>query len=183
MKLRRTVITALLAAFLSILCPLSVGLGGVPVSLGTFCMCLLALVIDRRCALMALMLYVLLGAVGLPVFAGFSGGAHVLVGPTGGYLFGYIPMVTVVSLIGGRQRNLLRMALGMALGHVICYGFGAVWYAVQANMSLWEALAVGVLPFLLFDAVKMVAAGALALLLGPRVERMTRFYENGDREK
>ena len=97
MRLRRSIFTALVAAMLCLLAPISVPVGAVPVSLSIFGVCLAALISDRRGALMALLLYVALGAVGLPVFAGFSGGAQVLVGPTGGYLFGYIPMALCVS--------------------------------------------------------------------------------------
>ena len=148
MNLRRNVITALFAAFLCILSPLSIPVGALPVSLGTFCVAVLALVADRRCALMALLAYVALGAVGLPVFAGFVGGGHTLVGPTGGYLFGYIPMALVVSVVVGKTSSVWRTAAGLVLGQLVCYGFGAAWYAVTVNVSPIAAVMVGVVPFL-----------------------------------
>lgn len=183
MRLRRTVVTALFAALLCVLAPVSVNFWVLPVSLGTFCVCLLALLTDRRCALMGIILYVALGAVGLPVFAGFTGGAHVLTGPTGGYLFGYIPLAFVISLVCDKRHSLPRMALGMVLGHLICYGLGALWYAIHTDTPILTALLVGVLPFIPFDLVKMTAAGVLAKLLRPRMEKLIRFSENGDRER
>lgn len=170
-KLRRVVITALLAAFLCILAPVSIPIGAVPVSLGTFCVCLLALLADRRCALMALVLYVGMGAVGLPVFAGFVGGGQVLVGPTGGFLLGYIFMVMVISLFCRKRRSVPRMVAGTVLGHLVCYAVGTVWYAVLAKVSLVAAFLVGVLPFLAFDAIKIVAVIVLVVLLGNRIDR------------
>ncbi len=177
MKLRSSIFTALMAAMLCLLAPLSVPVGALPVSAATFGVCLVALIADRRCALMAILLYVALGAVGLPVFAGFSGGAHVLVGPTGGYLFGYIPMAAVIGLLRGGRRTVGRMAVGMALGHLICYGLGVLWYAAAANVSLRAALSVGVLPFLPMDTVKAVAAGVLAIPLGRRVDAVFSLEE------
>ena len=172
MRLKSMIFTALLAAMLCLLAPISVPVGALPVSAATFGVGLLALISDRRRSLMALVLYVALGAVGLPVFAGFSGGAHVLVGPTGGYLFGYIPMAFAVSTLCGGRRTVARMAAGLSVGLVACYVPGVLWYAVSADVSIPQALAVGVLPFLPFDILKLIAAAALARLIGPRVDRM-----------
>ena len=172
MKLRRRIITALFAALLCILAPLSVPVGAVPISMGSFCVAVLALITGRRCTMMAILLYVALGAVGLPVFAGFTGGGHVLVGPTGGYLFGYIPMALVISAVSGKRPSAVREVLGLIAGQMVCYGFGVVWYVFCANVPISAAIAVGVLPFLLFDAVKIAAAEALNLALGKRIRAL-----------
>ena len=170
-RMRRVVITALFAAFLCILAPVCIPVGAIPVSLGTFCVCLLALLADRRCALMALLLYVGMGAIGLPVFAGYVGGGQVLVGPTGGFLMGYIFMVMVISLFCRRRRSVPRMVAGTLLGHLVCYAVGTAWYAVLAKVPPVAAFAVGVLPFLAFDAVKIAAVIVLVVLLGDRIDR------------
>ena len=172
MKLKRKILTALFAAILCVLAPISVSVGAIPVSLGTFCVCVLALLVDRRCVPIAILLYAALGTVGLPVFAGFVGGGHILIGPTGGYLFGYIPMALTVSFVAGNDRKPLRMIVAMILGYAVCYGFGAGWYMISANVNLKAALIVGVLPFLPFDAVKIAAACALTMLLGKRIDRL-----------
>ena len=172
MKLKRRIVTALFAALLCILAPVAVPVGAIPVSLGSFCVAVLALITNRRCSLVALLLYVALGAVGLPVFAGFTGGGHVLVGPTGGYLFGYIPMVLVISMVSGKTPSVWREILGLVLGQLVCYGFGVAWYAVCTDVSLSAAIAVGVFPFLLFDALKLTAAEALNLALGKRIRAL-----------
>ena len=182
MRLRRSIFTALVAAMLCLLAPISIPVGAVPVTLSVFGVCLAALISERRGALMALLLYVALGAVGLPVFAGFAGGAQVLVGPTGGYLLGYIPMALCISSFCRRGlRPLWRMAAGMILGLLFCYALGSVWYAVAADISIGHALLVGVLPFLPFDGIKLVAAGALALLLRRRIDTCLTMDHKGEK--
>ncbi len=182
MRMRDTVFIALLAAILCIFSPLSFPIGPLPVSLGLFGVCLISLLTDKRHALMAILLYVALGAVGMPVFAGFSGGAHVLSGPTGGYLFGYVPMAAVICSFYGKKRTVWRMVCGMLLGLFMCYILGVLWYAMTADVSFLAAICVGVLPFLPFDAVKLVAAGALAIVLGRRVDKIMNF-EGGQNDR
>lgn len=172
---------------LCVLAPISVPFGGLPMSLSMFGVALVAMLADRRCALMAIILYVGLGAVGLPVFAGFSGGAHVLVGPTGGYLFGYIPMTLAIGTacdgIGEKGlRPTLRIALGLLVGLSLCYTFGLLWYAVLSDLSLGAAFAVSVAPFILFDCLELIVAAALGALLRRRIGRLIEAYGENNGE-
>ena len=169
MRLRTSIFTALLSAMLCLLAPISIPVGVVPVSLATFGICLVSLLANRRCALMALLLYISIGVVGLPVFAGFAGGAHMLVGPTGGYIFGYIPMVLCIASHDGKRQRPLRMCGHMAVGLFVCYFFGTGWYSICTGVTVLQAVVVGVLPFLLFDVIKLAAAAVLATLLGDRI--------------
>lgn len=189
MKLKRSIFTALLAAMLCLLAPISLPIGGVPMSLSMFGVALVAMLADRRCALMAIILYVGLGALGLPVFAGFSGGAHVLVGPTGGYLFGYIPMTlaigTACDKIEGRsRRGTLRIAVGLIAGLALCYFFGAAWFAVLSDISFLKAFLVAVAPFILVDLVELSTAATIGTLLRRRIGRILEAdYGRGGEEK
>lgn len=188
MKLKRSIFTALLAAMLCILAPLAVPIGGIPMSLSMFGVALIAMLADRRCALMAIILYVGLGAVGLPVFAGFTGGAHVLVGPTGGYLFGYIPMTlaigTACDKIDGRNvRSTLKLLAGLLAGLCFCYFFGAAWFAVVSDMSFGEAFLVAIVPFIAVDLIELVAAASLGALLHYRLGRLLEADYPKDREE
>lgn len=188
MKLKRSIFTALLAAILCILSPISVPIGGIPMSLSMFAVALVAMLADRRCALMAMILYVGLGAVGLPVFAGFSGGAHVLVGPTGGYLFGYIPMTlavgTACDMIDGRSlRATLRIVTGLLVGLCLCYFFGAAWFAVVSDMSFGQAFLVAIAPFIIVDLVELASAASLGALLRHRIGKLLEADYPKDREE
>lgn len=111
-------------------------------------------------------IYLLLGAVGLPVFSGFAGGLGKLLGPTGGYLIGFIFM----ALIGGAvielsHRNIFLTMLGWVVGTAVAYAFGTVWFVYLMKCSVTYALTVCVYPFIGFDIVKIV----IATLLGKTV--------------
>ncbi len=145
----------------------------VPFTLQTFAVfCSLGLLGGRR-GTAAILVYLLLGALGVPVFAGFSGGIGILFGTTGGYLLGFI-LMGLVYWLGERlsmdSRNI--RIISMIVGLLLCYAFGTAWfmfvYARQTGaIALGTALAWCVVPFLLPDLVKM----ALALLLSGRLRK------------
>ena len=145
----------------------------VPFTLQTFAVfCSLGLLGGRR-GTAAILVYLLLGALGVPVFAGFSGGIGILFGTTGGYLLGFI-LMGLVYWLGERlsmDSRIIRI-ISMVLGLLLCYAFGTAWfmfvYARQTGaIALGTALAWCVVPFLLPDLVKM----ALALLLSGRLRK------------
>ena len=116
----------------------------------------------------SVLVYLVLGALGLPVFAGGMGGIGVLVGPTGGYIWSYLPIAALCGMlyrkiwIGHRSGVIWRgIAIGI-LGMAVCYLLGTVQYAFVANVSFFAALLVCVLPFLLFDLFKVVAVTLLS---------------------
>ena len=158
-------VTALFAAILAVLSPLSIPLPftPVPLSLGTFAVYLAAAAGGVRWGTLSVAVYLLLGAVGIPVFAGYSGCLQVLVGPTGGYLIGYLPLAFLVGLLTDHfpERKSI-YPLSMIAGTFFCYAIGTWWLARQASLSLPGALAAGVLPFLPGDGVKILAASAIA---------------------
>lgn len=140
----------------------------VPISFVHLAIYLAVYVLGARLGSVSCLLYILLGALGLPVLSGFSGGFGKVAGPTGGYLLAY-PVLAFVSgyLIERFPRRRSIHVLGMLLGLLICYGFGTFWLAHQLHVSFRAALAVGVLPYLIGDAVKIAAA----LSLGPRLRK------------
>lgn len=145
----------------------------VPFTLQTFAVfCSLGLLGGKR-GTAAILVYLLLGALGVPVFAGFSGGVGVLFGTTGGYLLGFI-LMGLTYWIGERlNRGSLGVRIAtMLLGLLLCYAFGTAWfmfvYARQSGaIALGTALAWCVVPFLLPDLAKL----ALALLLSGRLRK------------
>ncbi len=163
-RLKSMVLTAVCAAVLCVLGPLSIPIGPVPVSLATFVICLMLYILGMKKSLAAVALYLLIGLAGLPVFSGFSGGPGKLLGPTGGYLIGYL----LLALIGGwfvekAGFGILLSVAGMILGTAVLYVLGTLWLAHAAGMSLKAALAAGVIPFIGVDLAKIVCAA----LLGP----------------
>lgn len=146
----------------------------IPFTLQTFAIfCTLGLIGGKR-GTAAILVYLLLGALGLPVFAGFSGGVGILFGITGGYLLGFI-LMGLVYWLGerlGKGRRIVEIG-SMALGLVLCYAFGTAWfmfvYARQSGaVTLATALAWCVIPFIVPDLVKM----ALAVLLSQKLSKV-----------
>ena len=149
--------------------------GPVPFTMQTFgVFCALELLRGRRGS-GAVAVYILLGAVGLPVFSGFTGGIGQLLGVTGGYIVGFEVLALVywaLTAVFGTGRRARTGAL--ALGLCVCYAFGTVWfvmlYAGRGGISVGAALAKCVLPFLLPDAAKLALASALVKQLKKRTD-------------
>ena len=109
-----------------------------------------------------MLVYLFLGMVGLPVFSGFSGGMGVLLGPTGGYLIGYVLCTLITGkLVEGQVSSLFAMALGT----LACYLLGTAWFLVvmDGTYTWGQALLVCVVPYLIFDSIKIFAAAAIAV--------------------
>ncbi|MGD9559706.1 MAG: biotin transporter BioY [Oscillospiraceae bacterium] len=161
-RTRTLALAALMAALLAVLAPVTVPVGPVPITLATFAVFLAGAMLPPTAAAASMATYLLLGAVGLPVFSGYRGGLQVLVGPTGGYLWGYFVVAVVLALAVRRtQRFWLRFAAAMA-GMAGCYLLGSVWYMVVTGTPFWSAVALCVVPFVLPDMLKALLALALA---------------------
>ena len=173
MKLKRTIkndiLAALFAALTAVLAQIQLPIGPVPFNLALFGMFLAGMLLTPAWAAASAVLYMLLGLVGIPVFAGFQGGPAVLLGNTGGYLVGYLFVALATSVAQHRSGRLPVVAAGMALGIAICYAFGTAWYMALSGASLSVALSWCVLPFLLPDACKGALAYAVGQMLAVRL--------------
>ena len=166
-KLYSMTATAVMTAVLSVISPIALFLGPVPVSLCTLGIFLSAYVLGCRRCVLAVLTYVLLGAAGMPVFGGFTGGAGRLFGPTGGYILGYLLLAWVTGWAVERSAQRWAQMAGMVLGTVLLYLLGTAWYCVQAGQGLRAAVMMCVLPFLPGDAVKILCA----CVAGPSLQR------------
>lgn len=158
------VIIALSAAILCILAPVSIPLGftPIPLTLGLFAVILAGILLGSVRGTICVLVYILLGAVGLPVFSGYTGGIPKIAGPTGGYLWGYLLLAFLAGFFTERFKGAWYMCLaGAILGTVVCYAFGTVWLGIQLSMGPMEALWAGVIPFLPFDFLKIILAVAV----------------------
>ncbi len=169
-RTREMVTAALLAAMLAASAWISIPVGtAVPVTLQVFIVLLAGLLLTVRGAVSAVGVYLLLGAAGLPVFAGGLGGWGVLAGPTGGYLWGFLAAAMIVAWLRIRFKGLVGRAIGeavaLATGVIVIYALGWVQLVAVTAMEPWSAFTIGVLPFIPLDAFKVVAvigvAGAL----------------------
>ena len=172
-------IIALMAAVTCILGPLSLPIGPVPISLTTMVLYFTAVLLGWKKGTISCLLYLLIGLVGIPVFAGFSGGIGVLFGTTGGYILGFLFSGLLYWLITHFLGTKLPvMIAAMALGLIVCYTFGTVWFiqvytSKVESIGLMAALGWCVFPFILPDCVKI----ALAILIAKRLPK--RFVYQG----
>ena len=181
LTIKRIVSISLMTAVICAISPFAITLpiSPVPISLSTFAIYLAIIILGGRDALISVALYVMLGFVGLPVFTGFTGGAGKIMGPTGGYIIGYMFLAIIEGAFDDaayKNRSYdekdtsttnIKKFLGMLLGTGVLYIFGSLWLAKQANMSLIAAFSVGIFPFVVGDVVKML----FALFIGTRIRR------------
>lgn len=176
MNTKHLTLIGLMAAVSCILGPwsLAIPISPVPISLGTFAVFLTVYILGMKMGTISIAIYILLGSVGLPVFTGFSGGIGKVLGPTGGYIIGYLFMALIIGFFADKWKtNYAFIVLGMLLGTAVLYLFGTVWLAKQGGMSFGAALGAGVIPFIPGDLVKMV----LAVLVGTQVKK--RLWKSG----
>ena len=153
---------ALVAALICILGPITIPIGPVPISLTPFAIFLGVYVLGTWKGTLSVVIYLLIGLCGLPVFSGFTGGAAKLFGPTGGYLIAYVLTALIAGFFIDRFYGSIPLqVVGMLLGLAVLYGVGTFWLAHQASMTLSEAAAAGVWPFVALDLVKLAAAVVL----------------------
>lgn len=152
---------ALMSAIICILAPISIPIpfSIVPLSCATFAVYLSAGVLGAKLGTISVAIYILLGFVGLPVFSGWSAGVGVVLGPTGGYIFGYLLIAFFTGIFHKKKKaSIIYMVGGMVLGTLGCYAIGTVWLGAQLDLGIWEALMAGVIPYILGDAIKIVFA-------------------------
>ena len=172
---RYLVSTALMTAVLCILAPMSIPIpvSPVPISLTNLVLYFGLFLLPWKQMFLSYVVYMLLGICGLPVFSGFSGGVGKLLGPTGGYLIGFIFLAAIAGFFVEKFPAKIYMhVVGMIIGMAICYIFGTAWLAGQLGMSFVAALGVGVIPYLPGDTAKII----IAIIAGPQIRKtVSRF--------
>lgn len=164
---RETVYIGMFAAILAILSQISIPMpSGMPVTLQTFAVALTGFVLVWKRGTVSTLIYILLGAVGVPVFSGLRGGAQVLAGHTGGFIWGFIFMAMLCG-IGIMQEN---KTLGVMIGFIglaICHLLGVIQFAVVMEMDFLKSFLLASAPYLIKDAVSVI----LAYILGYRIRK------------
>ena len=168
-KLYPLVAAAVVAAALCVVGPWTIPIGPVPISLVTLVISLAVYLLGAKLSTASVLVYLFIGAVGLPVFSNYGAGLAKVVGPTGGYLVGYLALALVGGLFVERSHGSGRWgALGLVIGTAALYALGTAWFVVQMEgATVPYALTVCVLPFLPGDAAKI----AVSSLFGPLLRR------------
>lgn len=168
-------IPAIGAALIAVLAQISLPIGPVPFTLQNFAIGLIATVFRPREAVLSVALYLLLGAIGLPVFAGGGAGFHILVGPSAGYLWFDLVYAGLTSYLIHKNSGYIRIFLANLLGDSLVFVGGILSLHFLAGMALDKALAVGVLPFILPDFGKIIAISFIGRLLLQRLRGQAYF--------
>jgi len=152
---------------LAVLSNMRISMWPVPITMQTFGVMLIAFFFGSRKGALTIILYLLAGLVGFGVFSGEKSGLGAILGPTGGYLFGFLACVFVVGMLieKGYGRTWRSVTFCMAVGNIIIYIFGLIglwtYLGGPAAVGIWKLLIMGLIPFLVGDVLKIVAASAL----------------------
>ena len=163
LKTKDITIIALFCAIMCVISPITIPTGTIPFSLSLFAVMLTAISLGAKKGIIAILVYILIGTLGLPVFSGFTGGIHILFGPTGGFIFSYIITAIIVSFASKHKKITLYIFCILSL--LICYILGSLQYAFVAKVSFNDALLVCVYPFVIFDILKVFFAISIGLKL------------------
>lgn len=165
-NLRKMVFASLFAAMTAVgaYIKIPIPIGPVPLTLQVLFVLLAGIMLKSKWGTISMVVYLLLGIVGLPVFAGGASGLGVLFGPTGGYLIGFVAAAYVIGFLGDLvgTSNILRNAVYMTIGLGIIYLFGVTQLAIVANLTPMQAIGAGMLPFLIGDFLKIILGAYIA---------------------
>ena len=171
-NIRQMTLVSLFAALTAVGAFISIPIYPVPLTLQTLFTLLAAMTLGSVMGASSQIIYVLLGVVGLPVFAGFKAGIGILFGPTGGFLFGFIISAYVIGKIIElkKEKNMFYYFLAGLLGTVIIYIIGITQLSLVTSIGVKKAITVGMFPFIPGDILKIIAASFIASKLKPTIE-------------
>lgn len=164
------------AALTALLAQVAVPLYPVPITGQTLAVLLVGASLGAARGALSLTLYAVLGIVGLPVFSDFAGGPEVILGPTGGYILGFIASAALVGWLSERawERQVLKALATFAAGTLVVFAVGLPWLAISLGLDLMQTLSAGLFPFLIGGAIKaVIAAGLLPLAWWGAQRRLT----------
>ena len=155
----------------------------VPFTLQTFAVFFVLMLLGGERGTISIIIYILLGAVGVPVFAGFSAGIGILFGNTGGYILGFIFIGLIYILFTRvfKMKNIFFKVLALVIGLAICYAFGSIWFMHiyirdSGEVGLFAVLGWCVFPFIIPDLIKM----ALAVIIAKRIQPVLKLGDSSN---
>lgn len=169
LKTKDLTLTAIFSAIICILSIITIPIGTVPMSLSLFAIILSAISLGVKKGIMSVLIYILIGSLGLPVFSGFKGGLHILFGPTGGFIISYIFVSLIMSFASQKTNKKLTLVIFSLLSLAVCYILGSFQYSLISKVSFYNSLSVCVYPFVVFDVLKAI----LAINIGIKLKKLT----------
>ena len=163
------------AAFIAVCAWITIPVGVIPITLQTFAVFLCAVTLGAKRGTLSVLVYILIGAVGVPVFSGFKGGIGTLLGATGGYIVGFIFSAILTGILSEKfcKYSIIKNVLAMLAGLAVCYLFGTLWFMFVYTKSTEPTHFISVMmkcvvPFILPDIIKI----SLAAVLGTKLKKV-----------
>jgi biotin transport system substrate-specific component len=171
------VMTGMFTALICVMAQISIPTQPIPFTLAVFAILLTGALLPTRYAFLSVLTYLLLGAFGVPVFAGFMGGLGRLMGPTGGYLMAYPIMSFITALFYQwfKKYKVLALVAGMVVSLLLCYLIGTLWFSLISGNDFYKSLTLCVFPFVLFDTLKIVLATSVSIVIRKTVMNKIEF--------
>lgn len=169
-KLQMMIVTALFTAIIGILAQITIPLPLVPITGQTLAIGLAATILGSRYGTYSTILYIIIGAIGIPVFAQMSSGFGVIFGPTGGFIVGFIPTVYIIGLyLEKTSFTIVNACIANIIGMFITLTFGTVWLKFAADLNWTGAFIGGFAPFIPVGLIKAILAGWIGILVRKRL--------------
>lgn len=156
MKTKKLVYCALFSAVIAVMSLIAIPTPPIPLNMALLAVLLAGGMLGRKYGTLSVVVYILLGVAGLPVFAGFRGGLSTLTGPTGGFIAGYVAVAFVTGAVYEKTSKVKYTIPFMIISVILCYIIGTMWYCFVMNTDFITALTVCVLPFIPGDVLKIV---------------------------
>jgi Uncharacterized conserved protein len=185
-KIQKMVLASLFAALIAVGSYIRIPVGPIPITLQTFFVLLAAVTLGRKWGVVSIIVYLLVGFIGFPVFTGGSGGIGILFGPTGGYLYSFVLVAYLVGLLSEKLNAKLNTKLNAksiplfiisifiisALGSFLILGIGTIHLAVFTGHDIYPAIFVGFIPFVIGDLIKSMAVALISPIVRKKFNRV-----------
>lgn len=177
LTIQEMALVGMCAALMGIFSQLAIPIpfSAVPLTLQTFGVVVIAVILEHKLGALSMIIWTLIGAVGLPVFAGFAGGMGALLGPTGGYIIGFIVMTFIIGFAASRKNKVL-LFVAAYIGQAVQYAFGVIQMKNVLGLSWNEALVAGVYPFAVKDIIVVTAAVIVSLIIKKALKGVVTKY-------
>lgn len=164
------VLCGMFAALTAVASQISIPIHPIPFTMQVLAVYLTGIVLGYKKGFISIFVYILLGAIGAPVFTNFSGGIQAIVGPTGGFIIAFPFMALLAGYSSEKSYNKLKSTAALILSLILCYTLGTTQLCLVTGMSISKALKVAVIPFIMFDLVKITIAYIIGLKVKNKVK-------------
>ena len=168
-KIFNITISALFTAVIVLLAQISIVTPSVPITLQILGIALCGYTLTLKWSLGCVVTYIALGSLGLPVFSSFQGGVQIVLGPTGGFIIGFVFLTLCCSLSRNSKQGIIKIVLGI-IGILLCHLIGVIQYSAISGNSIAASFTTASLPFILKDTILLIAAFYLSNLVRKRLK-------------